>query len=138
MALPVNKIGANAFMALLGQLSEPRNQHEIDQRPGVDGTEILHTRKRGVPFTLISIHDCQSYALAQTEFHAICAGALASSSGALEVIQTDFSTLTAGYLCKVLDIRLVNIQQSAVIVGGLNFTSGAILTLEWTLLGITV
>src|SRR5678815_1120412 len=104
MALPVNSIGTNSFMSLLGQLEPPRNQMEIDQRPGVSGTEILHLRDRGVPFRLISIVDCASIADAHQQYMLYRAGALNSSVGALAVIQSDYDTTSEGYTCKVLDV----------------------------------
>lgn len=137
MALPVYKIGIFEFMSLRGQIEGPRGQLEIDQRPGVDGTEILHLRNRGTPFTLTSIVDCESYAAAQGIYRGYQAAELHSAVGSSPVVQNDYDTITHGYKCKVLGVRLLSIRKAAVIVGGLQYTSGAILECEWTLIGIS-
>lgn len=136
MALPVSKIGIHSFMSLRGQLEPPRAALEVDQRPGVDGSEILYTGKRGSPFTLVSLVDCASYADAQDVFNQYKAVQLDLIAGGLPVVQSDYSTNAHGYVCKTLAIRLLGIRQAPVIVGGLIYTSGAILEVEWTLLSI--
>ncbi len=124
-------------MALLGQLEPPTAQLEVDQRPGVSGTEILHIGSRGVPFTLVSRVDCSSYSAAQDQYQQYKTIILASDSGASQVIQSDYDSISGGYLCRVLGIRLLSIRQARVIVGGLQNTSGAILECEWTLISIS-
>lgn len=138
MALPVNKIGIHYFMSLDGNLEIPRGMLEVDQRLGVDGSEILHTRSRGVPFTLRSIVDVASYANGQFIYREYQNVHLASNNPAGPIIQSDYDTSAGGWYAKVLAIRLIKIQKAAVIVGGLNYTSGAILECEWTLIGISI
>lgn len=139
MAVPVNKIGIYDFMSLLGQLEPPTYQREIDQRPGVDGTEILSIGKRGVPFTLISLRDCPSYSDAQDAYNLYKAIELDPTSGPVEVVQSDYSTVANGsYVCSALAVRLISIRNSPVIVGGIANTSGALLEVEWTLIGISL
>ncbi len=137
MAIPVNLIKGSYFMSLVGQIEPPRAMLEVDQRGGVDGSEILRTGKRGVPFTLVSTVDCSSYADGQwifkNEYQQLWIEADAGN-----LVQSDYDVSTDGYYVKVLGVRMLSLRQARVIVGGLNYTSGAILICEWTLLAIEI
>ena len=111
---------------------------EIDQRGGLDGTEVTSAGKKGTPFTLISRVDCQSYIDGQFLFKLYRDGFMNDALGAIQVVQSDYDTTAFGYKCQVLDIRLISCDRAPVIVGGLQYTSGAILECEWTLLSIAV
>lgn len=136
MALPISKILNYQFMSLEGQIIPPGHMLSIDQRGGVDGTEITSEGKKGTPFTLISRVDCASYIDGQFLFKLYKDGFVNDAVGPVQVVQSDYDTVSFGYRCQVLDVRLLSCQRSPVIVGGLQYASGAILECEWTLLAI--
>lgn len=120
-------------MSLAGQLAKPRKQYAVDARPGVPGVQITDLQKRGVPFTLRSIVDCASYPDGVFTFNDYLENAL--DQDLVDLVQSDYSTAMDGWRVKVLDCRQVSLQKSATIVGGLQYTSGAILICEWDLIG---
>lgn len=61
MALTDNSIGIFNFISLHGEWKPPAEQVLIDQRPGVDGTTITRTGRRGVPFRMVSFVDLAAF-----------------------------------------------------------------------------
>lgn len=123
-------------MSLTGNIIPPGYMLSVDQRGGVDGTEITSEGSKGTPFVLISRVDVESYTDGQFLFKLYRDGLINDSVGAVPVVQSGYDTVSFGYHCQVLDVRLLSCQRAPVIVGGLQFTSGAILECEWTLIAI--
>ncbi len=120
-------------MSLRGSLVPPRRQFDLDMRKGIPGIQITDLQKHGVPFTLHSIVDCASYVDGQSIFNDYLE--IAVGGGIVSLVQSDYDTAIAGWQVKVLDCRMLALQQAKVIVGGLQYSTGFILSCEWDLIG---
>lgn len=116
MPLLINRIGTKQFIALRGEIILPQEMLELDERPGVDGTEITFTGIKGRPFQLTSQADVEAYQYARDEVQSYLN---LISMGPLEIVQGGVSSLSLGYLVKVLNFTPTRILRLGQSIGGL-------------------
>lgn len=134
MALSDNKIGPYPFISLRGEPIPPRQTLQIDDRPGVDGSEVVLTGVKGQPFTLVSMMDAVSFDQGST-FINDYQGLIEQAPVAL--VRGGVSSDGLGYRVKVLDVRPARIMAMAGAVGNaFNPPSLAMVECQWDLLAI--
>jgi hypothetical protein len=107
MALLDNKIGTEEFVSIIGTWIPPAEQVEVDQRPGVDGTQVTKVGKKGRPFTVLTRVDTNDYPAAHD--------ALQRYQGLIDgepitMIQGGVSSDTLGFKVQILDVQPRRIQ----------------------------
>jgi hypothetical protein len=132
MARPTNSIDKYQFLALKGQIEMPHKQVDIQQRRGVDGTEITVTGTRAIPFSLVSFRDEVDIDTAQTIL--IVMRQLIGQDPVV-LIQDDFDVSVFNQVA-VLDVRLLSLTAITESVGGFLGAPKAFMVLEWTLIGV--
>lgn len=134
MALLTNSIGIYQFLGMQGNPIPPASVVSIDERPGVEGSEITDEGKKGRPFTLVTWVDQPNYSAAWLEFRAYQA---LIAGVPQELVHAGINSLAdEGYLVAVLDVRPLQISTIRPGAGGLNPPSQGFVMVEWTLLGI--
>ncbi len=130
MSLLDNSIGDFAFLALAGEIEPPREILEIEERAGIQGSEVTRMGAKGRPFVLQSRVDLQSYEEAKTllDDYLGLVGA--------DPVSVTQGGVTSQYLFIVLNINVLRIPPVAGGVGGFNSNPRALLECRWTLLAI--
>lgn len=133
MAVTDNKIGDHDFITLRGNVNAPAEQLEIDQRIGVDGTEITQTGKRAQPSTLTSFRDVLTLASGRNLYREYLD---LIQENPVEVIKDGEASLDGQWKAQVTGVRLLSLTAITTSVGGINVTPEAVLVCEWTLIAI--
>ena len=136
MALLSNSIGQFDFIWLTGNGPEPPKMIlSLDERPGVNGTEILREGTKGRPFTLRSGTDCSDFTsaiLQHLDYTSLC------GSNPVDLVQGGISHSALGYRVQVLDVRKIYAGTMRACVGGLLTNAQGYLECEWDLLAIEI
>lgn len=111
-------------------MEPPKQELQIDQRLGVDGTEATDTGRRGQKFSLQSQVDCDDYNDAVTTFDSY--RDLITSDPVI-VIQGGVSSNDRGFKCQVLGVKLVH---AATIIGIGGSGGNGWLECSWELIAI--
>lgn len=127
-----DSIGPYAFLGLYGAPVWPLEQTAVIQRVGVDGSAFLYTGRRSRPFQLESIVDAANMEQAAA---GILAYQTLPGSGPVALVQGGVAWSEADLWVVVLDVQARAIK-AALVDGGINPPSLAILEATWTLLGI--
>jgi hypothetical protein len=134
MSLLENKIGIHTFISLKGYWNPPAQIKQIDDRPGVNGSELILVGKKGEPFTMISQTDAESYEGALSyilDYLALIDG------DAVEVVKGGVSCETFGFRCSVLRVREIDCFAIRGAAGNyLSPPSQGFVIAEWTLIAI--
>lgn len=134
MALLTNKIDDFEFIWLRGNGPEPPKMAlSLDERAGVNGTEVHREGIKGRPFTLRSGVDTVDYDAARTlhiDYIALIEG------DPVDLVVGGISSTAQGYSVQVLDVRLVYAGTIGGSVGGLLANPEGYLECEWDLIGI--
>lgn len=133
MALPENRIGDHQFLVLSGDRAPPKQILSLDERPGVDGTEITQEGLKGHPFTMRSEVDQENLDTASTTYLEYVD---LIEADPVELIQDDQSSVAEGFRVQVLDVRRVLAKKIVPGPGGLNAPSLAYLICDWDLIAI--
>lgn len=133
MALLDNSIGAETFLGIRGPLAPAKEILSLDERPGVNGTEVTKEGKKGRPFTVRTWVDAASYEAARTKF--IDYTDLIGTDAAI-LIRGGVSSLAEGYRVIILDVREVYIGKIVPGPGGLNAPSAGYIECDWDLLPV--
>ena len=133
MAITDNKIGQFKFIALQGNASAPSEQLAVDQRIGVDGTEITQTGRRGVPFTMRSQVDVPSIETGEQRYREYLA---LTGQNPVDVVKDGVSSNAGDWKAQVLEVRLVRLVALTASVGGIEENPQAFLVCDWTLLAV--
>lgn len=134
MALTTNKIGIHQFICLQGQQQPPAQVKVIDERQGVNGSEFVLTGKKGRPFSLISMVDCDSYEDALNT-HIVYQRLI--EEDAQEIVQADVSGDSLGYRVVVLNVELLEARRIAGAAGNLfSDQAGGFLVCRWDLCAV--
>ncbi len=134
MALLDNSIGPYNVAGWFGQPVPPSEQLAVEERDGVDGTEITKLGRKGQPFPLVSFVDCADIVAARAQLRDYLA---LKSEDPMDLVHAGVSTnIVENYLVQVLDVRSRTIGAIRGLVGGLHSNSQAILIAEWLLLPI--
>lgn len=133
MALTDNSIGPFPFISLQGQLQPPREMTSIDDRPGVDGTEITLLGNKGEPFTMISRVDAENLSNGEM-YHSVYKTIIGT---AVELVRGGVSTEANGYLVMVLAVRRLDVFPISGAVGNtIHPPSEAMVITEWDLISV--
>ena len=132
MARLDNLIGDFRVQGFRGHRDPPTQRLQLDERPGVDGTEITKLGVKGLPFPIISWVDTADYDAAWAEFEQY---KTLVGGDATDLIVAGISTLLVeNYLVKVLDVRALEVAPIRPGAGGLNPPSQGFLMVQWDLL----
>ncbi len=127
-------IGDFTFVCLKGQPGVVQQEIELITRPGVDGTGLLRTGRRGQPFDLETGVDTQTLEAGRTLFNQYKA---LSGTDPVKMVWGAINLETAeSVLFGVLRVDLISLRPIAASVGGLNPPSGAWLQCRWNLIPI--
>ena len=135
MALPVNAIGAERFLELLGVPGWILQRLELIERPGVNGTGIWDTGFRGRPFALRTRVDAPYLGDAMDAYLRYC---LFSDADPQRIIYRSMDLSGSGVLFQVLDVRAVEIGENVTFHGGLNPPSLGWCECDWDLLPVPI
>lgn len=127
--MSLNSIAGYQFLAIDGLPQGLREQVELVERQGLDGTAIWRTGRRGTRFTLTSKVDQPSLPAA---FAAYNGYASLVAAGAVPLV---WSGVSLG-LFDVLDVRLQDARAIRSATGGINPPSLAWLSCEWDLIAV--
>jgi hypothetical protein len=135
MALLENKIGANEFIALQGEVVPPEQDVLLDDRQGADGTEKVLVGLKGHPFQLVSHADAVDYDDANQ--------LLGQYKGLIELdIQQlikggfDYDDFDPAFRVQVLRVTALKILAITGCVGGLRPPSGGYISARWELIAV--
>lgn len=131
MALPVYSIGTHRFVEIVGDPDVLKEQIEIIQRPGVDGTLLRKMGKQGVPFQFLSRVDCQDLADGRDRLQAY---AELIGGPAVAMVWSDRNLNIESAMVSVLDVQPRLLKKIGPASGGLNPPSDAWLEAIWTLI----
>lgn len=131
----VNAIGPYQFVTLSGVPRGIARQLEVIERAGVDGSGIQRTGRRGRPFRLRSLVDCNSFAEADVMVEAY---RLLIGEAPVELVWNGRQSSLKGYLVVVLDVEPVDVAALVTAVGGLTGLGVAHIVAEWTLLPVYI
>lgn len=130
-------IGEQEFIAIHGAWSPPAEAISVDQRPGVDGSEITAHGKKGRPFVLTTFVDQVTYPIALGTIHNY---QLYIDNPPVPLVLHGRSSETVGvngFLVQVLDVEMQDCFTLAPgAMGGINPPSLAWLICNWTLIAI--
>lgn len=128
-----NSIGSFEFIALQGSLAAPREMVAVDQRPGVNGTELTKLGKKGEPFQMVSQVDAPNYDAARALYlqYLDLVGA-----NPVDLVQGGKGIAGEAYSVAVLGVEIGRISPISRSVGGLNSPSNAFLECLWTLIAV--
>lgn len=126
-------IGVNIFLGITGERAPLREILTLDERPGIDGTEITQEGKKGRPFTIRSWVDQVSYDAARFTYEDYL---LEIDSDPQELVVADISSFREGFKVQVLDVRVVFCGQITPGTNGLNAPSLGFLECEWDLIAV--
>lgn len=135
MAFPDNFIGPHQFLSLRGSWQPPREEVQLQARPGVDGLIAWLRGRRGVPFTLLSQVDQPTLPVAYDTFATYLE---LVGQGAQQLLVSDRDLTELGFGVLVLDVRLVQAKWLGSATLGLFPPSGAFLECEWDLVAVDV
>ena len=116
MPRPKYKIGRFDFLTIEGEPVLPREMLELDQRPGVDGTEITRVGFKGTPFSLVTQRDYKSLTKAWATIDEYTA---LTDEDPQELIKADVSSVLQRYKVQVLDVIPLRVTGIAKPTGGL-------------------
>jgi len=137
MAFTKHNIGDFDFITLRGIWSPPAMVKVVDQRAGVDGTEVTKTGTRGRQFRLTSIRDADNYAAALELY----GDYMESIDGdPVNLIMSDAESESAkpvAFKVDVLNVNAVELRTVGQVAGNsLSDEGGAILVCVWELVAI--
>jgi hypothetical protein len=136
MARLDNSIGEFDFGGISGNPLPPSEFLSIDQRPGLDGTEITREAVKGLPFTLVTWVDEASYEAAWGLYRDYLA---LKQGDPVPLVHAGINSETVeNYLVQVLDVRPLEVKACRPGAGGLNPPSLAMLICEWHLIAIEI
>lgn len=127
-----DSIDTFSFLALRGTPVWPVEQVKVIQRAGVDGSAFLLTGRRCQPFQLVSLVDVATMedgGALMLLYQAL------TSEGPVALVQGGVDWTDADLWVKVLDVQPRSLK-AALVVGGFNAGSLALLEAVWTLQGI--
>lgn len=116
MARKEYKIGNFDFLTIDGVPMPPQELLALDQRHGVDGTEITRLGKKGEPFQLQTTRDYATYG---TCFEFLKNYLDMIGDGPKDLLLADQDVSAFGYRVNVLKVRSIRITRVAASVGGL-------------------
>jgi len=130
------EIGTFEFVALKGNWIPPAEQIQVDERPGVDGTEAVKRGRKGRPFPIVSQVDAANINAAYSLFQQY-QGLIDGDAVEMTLNSVDSGTLDFKVL--VLDVQPLQIRAMRGAVGYVkNPPSLAWLECAWTLLAVPV
>lgn len=132
--MKLNAIGPYQFISLASVPRGAARQVEVTERPGVDGSGVVRTGRRGRPLQLASTVDVASQAVA---LELSLAYRELIGADPVELIWNNAFFTAAGYAFLVLDVEAQDCRQLAASVGGLNQGLGLLIA-QWTLLPIPI
>lgn len=135
MPLLENRIGDYTFLGISGEIEAPKQILSIEERPGVNGTEITRFGKKGRPFTVRTWVDAATYEFAVAYYDLYIA---LIDGDPLEIVKGGVSSLVEDYKVQVLDVRKVYVGRIVAGPGGLAPPSQGYIECEWTLLSVEV
>lgn len=128
--MSLNQIGDFEFIAIHGEPLAPREQLDVIQRPGVDGTGFLQIGRRGEPFELLTMDDAETRQIAEdmlVDYRAL-------------ITQTPVSLTRSGvtypWLVQVLDVQAAAISDLLGSAGGRHPPSAAVVRARWRLVAV--
>jgi hypothetical protein len=133
MAVTDNKIGDFDFISLNGNVNAPAEQLVIDQRIGIDGTEITQTGKRALPSILRSHRDVEDLAAGRRLYREYLDSI---QDNPVEVIKDGESSLDGAWKGQAIEVQLIYLGGMSGSVGGLEDNPAAFLICEWTIIAI--
>ncbi len=133
MALLENRIGAFYFLGLSGERQPAKMVLSLDERPGVEGTEITREGLKGRPFRLRSWVDAVDYDTARLMYD-FYRDLIADDPQ--ELVQGGISSTLEGFLVQVLDVSVVFCGAGNAGTNGLNPPSNAYIECDWDLIAI--
>lgn len=133
MPLLENKIGPFQFLGIRGPLAPLKEILSLDERPGVNGTEITREGEKGRPFTVRTWVDQASYQDARNTFLLYL---FQIGRDPVQMIRGGENSFAEGYRVIVLDVREVFIGTIVPGPGGLNAPSAGYLECDWDLLAV--
>lgn len=129
-------IGDFNFIAIDGYWVPPAEVVSLDQRGGVDGTQITAHGKKGRPFPVTTQVDQPNYAVALATIKSY-QDLIDADPVALVLAGSSSESVGPGFLVAVLDVEIIRCQILAPgAMGGLNPPSLAWLECRWQLIAI--
>lgn len=126
--MAISSIGPHNFISMSQIPSAPQQQLVLETRAGVDGTGIWRVGTAGTQFTVRTTVDVGTFAQATVkfrEYEKLIGGGVYGIS---------YGGVTASFLVAVLGVKPIDVDGTAIGVGGILGTSYGIVRAEWQLL----